>query len=254
MCPFQFLDWKHSGARGTRQSPDGHDAITTPFQSFKQNSLLRIGDVTIDEHGATSGVFRFVIAGQEALRWRQTALEYDLDDVKKQFDRWLDSMVPQGVEAHLDHFRGLDDPDASLVAVVKTDGTLGSATSKRLLLPGFFFETRGSHPFVDRQNRLEPVDMHFGEQVTDQVSYRTPPGLAVEGVPQDTQIIWQDRAVLVTKAVTAPGSVTIGRTFGRAFTVVDPKEYQDLRGFYQKVAAADQQQLVLIRTPAPKGN
>ncbi len=68
------------------------------------------------------------------------------------------------------------------------------------------------------------------------------------------KVIWQDRAVLVTKTVTSPGSVTIGRTFGRAFTVVDSKEYQELRGFYQKVAAADQQQLVLTRAPAEKGN
>jgi hypothetical protein len=40
----------------------------------------------------------------------------------------------------------------------------------------------------------------------------------------------------------------------RAFTLVKPEQYQDLRGFYQKVAAADQQQLVLTATPAGKGN
>jgi hypothetical protein len=48
--------------------------------------------------------------------------------------------------------------------------------------------------------------------------------------------------------------VTIGRTFGRFFTVAKPEEYQDLRSFYQKVAAADQQQLVLTSSPAAKGN
>jgi hypothetical protein len=41
----------------------------------------------------------------------------------------------------------------------------------------------------------------------------------------------------------------------RAFTLAKPLEYQDLRGFYQKVAAADQQQLVLTAAPqAGKGN
>ena len=38
------------------------------------------------------------------------------------------------------------------------------------------------------------------------------------------------------------------------FTFAKPEEYQDLRGFYQKIAAADQQQLVLTRTPVAKGN
>ena len=41
----------------------------------------------------------------------------------------------------------------------------------------------------------------------------------------------------------------------RGFTfALSQKEYQDLRGFYQKVAVANQAQLVLTRTPAPKGN
>jgi hypothetical protein len=96
--------------------------------------------------------------------------------------------------------------------------------------------------------------MHYGEVVTDQITYHTPANLTVEGSPQDTKIAWQDHAVLVTKAAAGPGNVTIGRTIGRAFTVIEPKEYQDLRGFYQKVAAADQQQLVLTLSPAPKGN
>jgi hypothetical protein len=255
MCPFQVLDWRHSGASGVRQSPNGHDAITTPFPNYKENTLIRVGDITVDEHGAISGAFRFIMTGQKALHWRQTALTNDLDEVKKQFDHMLESFVPAGIDAHIDHFLSLDNPDTNLMAVVNVSGTLGTATSKRLLLPGFFFETRGSHPFVDQEKRLEVVDMHFGEVVTDQVAYHIPPGLTVEGSPQDAQIAWKDHAVLVTKTVTESGTVTVGRTFGRAFTVIEPTEYQDLRAFYQKVATSDQSQLVLTTAaPTAKGN
>jgi hypothetical protein len=78
--------------------------------------------------------------------------------------------------------------------------------------------------------------------------------LAVEGAPQDTNIPWEGHAVFVTKAVSAPSQITIARSFTRAFTFVKPDEYQDLRGFYRKVAAADQQQLVLTKSATPKGN
>ena len=254
MCPFRTISWKNSGASGTRQSPDGHDAITTPFQNYKSNTLTRIGDFSVDEHGLATGAVRSIMTGQEALHWRQMALMNDLDEVKKQFDRYMEPIVPDRVQAHLDHFNGLDNPDVNLEAVIKVQGVLGTETSRRLILPGFFFQTRGHQPFIDQEKRIEPVDMHFGEQVTDQVTYHMPAGLAVEGSPQDTKIAWQDRAVLVTKTLAVPGTVTIGRTFGRAFTVIQPNEYQDLRGFYQKVAAADQQQLVLTATPAAKGN
>jgi len=254
MCPFRTLSWKHSGASGARQSPDGHDAITTPYQNYKSNAVIRVGDLTIDEHGSASGTFRFVITGQQALHWRQTSLENDSDEVKKQFDRTLESIMPDGVEAHIDHFLSIDNPDVNLMAVINVKGMLGTSTSRRLLLPGSFFQNRGTQPFILQEKRMVAVDMHYGEEITDQITYHTPPALTVEAAPQDTQVAWQDHAVLVTKTAVAPGNVTLGRTFGRAFTVVDPKEYQDLRAFYQKVAAADQQQLVLTSAPSPKGN
>ena len=169
-------------------------------------------------------------------------------------------MVPDGVEAHIDHFLALDDPESNLVAVIKAHGAIGSATSKRLILPGLFFETRGSHPFVDQEKRLEPVDMHYGEQVSDQVVYHLPAGLSVESAPQDAKIPWEGHAVFIVKSKAEPGQITVARTLARAFTFAKPEEYQSLRDFYQKVAAADQQQLVLANapvattTPAAKGN
>jgi hypothetical protein len=201
-----------------------------------------------------TGVFRFVMTGQEAIYWRQQALLNDEDEVKKKFDQTLQGIVPEGVEAHIDHFLALDDPDVNLIANVKTQGVLGSATSKRLLLPGFFFEARAHRPFVDQEKRIEPVDMHYADRITDQVVYHLPAGVTVEGAPQDGKVPWGNNAVLNVKVVSEPGKVTIVRSLARGFTFLKPDEYQDLRGFYQKVAASDQQQLVLSVTPAQKGD
>jgi hypothetical protein len=253
MCPFGTLHWKHSDASGARQSGDNHNAGTTPQQPYTANALRRIGDITLGQHGDITGNIRFVMSGQEALRWRQTALENDLDEVKKQFDRWLESMLFDGVQAHIDHFLGLDDPDVNLLAMINVQGALGTATSKRLLLPGFFFETR-AHPFVAQQKRLEAVDMHYGDMVVDEVTYHLPAGFSVEGAPQDAKTSWPEHAILVSKSVAAPGQITVVRSLARAFTIAKPEEYQDLRGFYQKVAAADQQQIVLTSTSSGKGN
>jgi hypothetical protein len=254
MCPFQTVHWKHSGAGGVRQSADGRGAAESPLQAYTANTLMRTGDLTLDNQGNLDGSLRFVMTGQEALRWRQAALENDESEVKKQFDKWIAGMVPDGVEAHIDHFLALDDPDSNLVAVIKAHGAIGSATSKRLILPGIFFEARGSHPFVDQAKRLEPVDMHYGEQVSDQVVYHLPAGLAVESAPQATKIPWEGHAVLIIQSKAEPGQITVARMLARAFTFAKPEEYQSLRDFYQKVASADQQQLVLTTAPAVKGN
>jgi hypothetical protein len=254
MCPFQSLHWKHSNATGFLQGSDGKTPKNTPGQNYPDNNTTRRGDLTLDSQGGVQGTLRFAMIGQEALKWRQIALRNDEDEVKKQFDKWLETIVPDGVEAHIDHFSGLDNPDVNLVAFVNAKGTLGTATSKRLLLPGFFFETRGSHPFVNAENRQEPVDMHYSEEVEDEVVYHLPDGLKVEGAPQDGKISWPSKAILSTSTMPMRGKVTISRTMARAFTFVMKDQYQDLRGFYQKVAASDQQQLVLTTASTGTGN
>jgi hypothetical protein len=263
MCPFQTLHWKHSMSTGIRQGTGNSGFAVTAQLVYTDNKTIRAGDITLDENGAITGRLNFVMTGQEALYWRQTALRNDPDELKKQFDRQLESITPEGVEAHVDHFVGLDDSEASLMAAVDLHGSLGTATAKRLLLPAFFFETRSDdHPFVAQEKRTQPVDMHYPGQVLDKIAYHLPANLNVEGAPQDSRIAWEGHVVLNVKSVSAPGQITISRLLSRAFTTAKPEEYQDLRGFYQKVAAADQAQLVLSKSPAvpapappaPKGN
>ena len=254
MCPFGTLNWRHSYAGGIGQGAQEPSFTVTPAQQYAGNIVRRTGILTLDSKGAVTGQIQIAMTGQEALRWRQSALVNDLSEVKKQFDNELETIVPDGVQAHVDGFQALDDPNASLVAVVNINGTLGAATAKRLVIPGFFLETRGHIPFVNEEKRLEPVDMHYGERVTDQITYRYPAGVTVEGAPQDANISWPNHALFVTKSLTRASQFTIAQTLTRAFTVAKPEEYQDLRGFYQKVAAADQAQIVLDIAPAGHSN
>lgn len=254
MCTFGQVSWTHSNAGGMRQSTDGPGFLKTPGQLYTDNTLERSGDVTLDANGGMTGYFTFTMRGQEALRWRQYALQNDADGLKKHFDEWVGPMMPQGVEAHVDHFLGLDDPEANLMAIVKAKGTLGTALPKRLLLPGLFFESRGREPFVKDANRLEPVDMHYAEKTADTVVYHLPAGYTVEGAPQDANDLWKEHAQYILKSQTAAGQITVDRLLARAFDLTDAKEYEDLRGFYQKVAASDQSDVVLTLAPSGKGN
>lgn len=254
MCPFEMMNWRHTAASGIRQGPEGRTIYTSPLLPYTSNSLTRIGELTVDAHGAVNGSFRFVMTGQDALRWRQAELRNDSDEVKKSFDRWLQEMLPEGVQGHVDHMIGMNDPDANLIAFVNVQGVLGTATAKRLLMPGFFFETRSRQPFIEEAARVELVDMHYGENVTDQVLYHLPEGMSVEANPQDVKIPFSNMAVFANKTVVAPGRVTEARQMLRGFTFVKPEDYPSLRDFYQKINAADQQQLVLTASSSAKGN
>jgi hypothetical protein len=254
MCPFQLVNWRHSAATGISQGPQGEVFVTTPQQQPDVNSVTRVGDVYLDAGGAVTGTVAVVMTGQEALRWRQAALEASETALRKQFDDELGAVVPDGVEAHVDHFQDLDQPDKNLMAFVNLRGTIGTATSRRLLVPGYFFETQRHVPFVDEEKRIEPVDMHYGNRVSDHITYHLPQGITVEGAPKDTSLSWPGHLDFAAKTLTRPGQVTLAQTLTRAFTLAKPEEYQDLRGFYQKVAAADQAQLVLAIAPGGKSN
>ncbi|HEU5351453.1 MAG TPA: DUF3857 domain-containing protein [Terracidiphilus sp.] len=245
MCPFMGVSWKHSLATGIRQEDKGGDVATTPMQLYGGNKLVREGQITVDAQGDAKGELTFTMTGQDALRWREAAVLNDLTEVKKEFNDWVGAMVPQGMEASLEQFTGLDNEDVPLKATIAVHGMLGTPLGKRLMLPGEFFDTRGHRPFVGREKRQEPVDMHYGQEISSHVVYELPAGMSVEGAPKDEKIAWPGHAVMIARTSVGAGEVTLTRTMARAFTFVKAEEYQNLRSFYQQVAATDRAEIVV---------
>ena len=254
MCPFGLLHWKHTLASGLRLADKGAVIATTPPNTYTTAIVKRVGDIAIGADGSVKGTVSVAMIGPDALYWRQLAMENDPEEVKKQFNESLRGDVPDGVQTDFDRFAGLDDPNLNLIAVLKIGGNLGTATGKRAFLPGLFFESKAAHPFVAQDTRATPIDVHYASMNVDDVIYRLPPGFAVESAPQTADLTWPDRAMLRITTTAKQGSVEVKRSLAHNYTLLDAKEYNDLHGFYQKVAAADQQQVVLTRSIAPKGD
>jgi len=254
MCPFGSLDWKHTMATGFQLTDKSAEIITTPGLTYKGSTVQRLADLHVDEEGNLQGSVRFVMTGPSALHWRQLAIENDEEEVKKQFNESMNNELPEGVQADFDHFLALENYNAVLIAIVNVKGTIGSKTGKHFFLPGLFFESRAKHPFVAEDKRTIPIDVHFPESDQDEVTYHLPQGFSVESAPQDTNTVWPDHAQFKIHSSEDAGYVTVQRTLAYNFTLLDPKEYPNLHDFYLKVAAADQQQLVLTRASAAKGN
>ena len=85
----------------------------------------------------------------------------------------------------------------------------------------------------------------------DDAVFHLPAGYTVESAPQPVQLPWPDHAAMVVKTTPGAGTIEIKHIFARAFVLLDPKEYPALRDYYQKIAANDQQQLVLTAAGAP---
>jgi hypothetical protein len=254
MCPFGLLSWKHTLASGFKLTATGTVPVLTPAGTYKTAGMQRIATLDIDPEGNLKGAVRFILAGPNALHWRQLALENDQDEIKKQFNEFIRGQIPDGVEADFDHFLGLDDYNVNLIGSIKVTGNMGTATGKRFFLPGLFFESRATHPFVAQEKRATPIDVQYAKTMEDDVTYHLPAGFSLESAPESSDASWPNHAMLKISSKKAEDSVEVVRTLVYNFTLLDPKEYPNLHDFYQKVAAADQQQLVLTRSQAAKGN
>lgn len=252
LCPYGQLNWKHTLAGGLQQNIKG--PIFAPAGLSKDAITAHSADLTLDEHGAITGTVKILMSGPEALRWRQLSLTDDAIEVEKQFNESMKRLLPAGTQGELDHFQGMDTPATNLLAVVKVSGSLATPSGKRLLVPAFFFSTGAHKQFVDEPTRAIPVDLHYAEQIIDDVIYHLPAGFTIESAPQPTQLPWAGHAALVTKTTSAPGVIDIKHIYARAFILLDAKEYPALRDYYQKLATNDQQQLVLSPAPASSGN
>jgi hypothetical protein len=89
---------------------------------------------------------------------------------------------------------------------------------------------------------------------TDEVTYHLPAGYAVESAPKTSDVSWPGYGALRINSDAKDGAIDVTRVFARSFTWLDAGRYKDLHDFYLKVAAADQQQIVLSRAPTTQGN
>ncbi len=257
-CEFGKLHWKHTWVSGVRQTDGGTQIATTPGLTYVDNKTDRIAQLSLDPDGKLHGFIRLTMTGTEALYWRHVALSSDQDELKKEFDQYLQERVPSGVEVKTNHFVGLTDYKTMLMAQVDVSGTLGTSTGKRIILPAVFFEA-ATKPLFVHEKRENPVDLHYPYSVHDQFSVTLPPNLTAESVPKQTNIPFAPNGDYIAKFVVQDNTYAYGRLLRLANPFYKVDEYTSLRSFYQKMNTDDQEQVVLhpaavAAVTAPAGN
>lgn len=249
MAPFRTLKWSHAFATGIALSADGKttEVVNTPSQLPTENTTVRVGNLQVGEKGEVSGTLKIGMSGQRALELRQIAVRSGDEAAKEALSQMLAGKLPEGAQAKVDRIAGLDDPNRQLTAVVAVSGTVGKQVGDQWILPRVFFESRAANPFPETPVRNYPVDMRFPEQVQDQIGYVLPQGWKVAAAPADAKQNWDNNAVYQLRSKIEGATVTNARVLARGFTMLDTSVYPQLRDFYQKIVANDQQTLTLTK-------
>ena len=255
MCPFKQLHWKHTdtaGLRMTSGSPSLFSLHKLP-DAVATASIQRTASLVIAADGSIEGSISVNMTGAEALYWRQLGLQNDIDEVKRQFSESLREYLPERIHADFEQFVGLEETGDSLVAKLRVSGTFGALTGKYLVVPELLFNP-AKHPFLTGGKRTTQVDMHYPRIEQDSTTYTLPDGFTFDNNSATANAAWPEHATFSIEVAAAPTTVTVKRVLTYNFILVNPSDYDSLHDFYQKVAIADQAQLVLLRPASSKAN
>jgi Domain of Unknown Function with PDB structure (DUF3857)/Transglutaminase-like superfamily len=257
-CPYGHLAWKHAGASGIRQIDGGSSLAQAVGESYLFSRVQRVGDLTIDEHGAVSGILTMTYQGEPALKWRQDSLTGDATSLERQIRVSVEHLVPEGMEVKVASIDKLADYEQPLSVKLTVKGTLGSSTGKRILLPSDIFVSNAKATFP-HEKRDVPVYFSYPHMMQDAVRIKFPAGLSLESAPTAEKIPFEKFAIYDMLVSTTTNSITVRRNYTLGETLYLTKEYADLRSFYSKMETKDQESIVLTTAPAaqkpsPAGN
>jgi len=247
-CEYGELHWMHTQVLGIRQTDNGVAPLETPAASYTENETIRNADLQLGPDGSLKGTVRITMNGVEALRWRQAALRTDEQQTSSDFEKELQARVPAGVVVKMNHFIALTDSASALMAVADVSGSMGTVAGHRVVLPSSFFEA-GVKPIFAEAKRENPVDLRFPYVTEDKVSLKLAPGLSLETVPTAVAVPMQKLAYYKASYTSAGDNYSEQRIIALAASLYKKEEYPELRDFFQKASAQDQQQLVLKRSP-----
>jgi hypothetical protein len=251
MAPFGTLHWAHAGAGGVRlDAANKVETLITPLQKNTENSTFHVGSLNLTAQGNVSGTLKIAFIGQRAIELRQLGIKSGPEAVKEDVTKMIAAQVPAGIEAKVDHMAYLDDPNKQLLAVINVAGSFTKNSAGQLTVPRLLFEAQERNPFPADEVRELPIDMRYPAQEQEQITYVLPAGYTLKENSPDASLRWEENAAYQLRIKAAGNAVTAARSLARGFTLLEAKDYGQVRDFYQKVIEADRQQMVLKGNPS----
>ncbi len=255
-CPYGFVRWNHTEIDALKLDKKGGTFIKAPSMSYDKSVTTRNATMTLAEDGTLKGDIVLEFKGAEALEHRLDAVDRDDAGRKKDLEDEVAQWLPAGSVVKMSVAQGWEDSDAPLAARFNVEvPNYATNAGKRLLVPAFLFQLKQNQAFAHSQRKY-PVYFPYPFTDTDAVIMKVPAGFTLESVPQpeDAKLPYAryqnvsnfDGLQLVTQRQLA---------FNAIYLPVE--KYTELKAFFGKVQAGDEQQAVLHAggtTNAQKGN
>lgn len=251
-CPYGYLRWIRTSTQGIKLDKKGGVFVMAPAAPYDKATTRRNAEVALDGDGNLTGTITVKFEGGDALEHRLDELQADEAGKKKDLEEELQGWLPTGAVIKLTKSEGWETSDGPLTAIftVAMPGYASSA-GKRLLVPAYLFQARQLDAFkhVDRKF---PVYFPYAFGEVDKVNINMPAGYMLENAPQQQTArldyaAYQNVAQFDGKQLVTQRVLQVNGIFFRL------DQYPEVKTFFGKVQAGDEQQAVLTGGPNSGG-
>jgi hypothetical protein len=247
-CPYGILDWKYSAVGGLKLNNKGADFGETPFPTYKQSVLTRMADLSLDMNGTAHGKVVLVFKGISAMLKRQEGGKTDADGRKKILEDDLRAALPGNSDVSLTNSPDWETLESPFIAEFRVSFPFAVLSGKRLLIQQHLFQVGSKNRFPS-EKRVNPVYFYYPWQEADEVHVTVPAGVELESLAPDDEAKLPYAIYITRQKQESPGKLFSRRDLVIAESVVLPSQYTELKSFFDKVKAGDDQPALLKLGP-----
>ena len=244
-CPYGYVRWIRTSTQGIKLDKKGGVFVTVPFAAYDKATLRRNAEMALDTGGNLTGTITVTFEGGDALEHRLEELDNDDAGKKKDLEDELQGWLPTGATIKMTKAEGWETSDGPLTATFSVDMPgYASAAGKRFLLPAYLFQARQMDAFK-HTDRKYPVYFPYAFGEVDRVTIKLPNGFTLENSPQSqaARLVYagyQTLARLDGQQLVTQRTLQVNGIFFKL------ELYPEVKDFFGKVQAGDEQQAVLI--------
>jgi hypothetical protein len=250
-CAYGDLAATHSHVVGVSTEAKLVKIRSTPTVPVTASLTERRADLTLSPTGKVTGTIQIAWTRNAAFMLRGAGLVADAHAVETGIESSLQSMLPSGLEVHLDSLRGLADAEVPLIAKFSVSGKLGVATARRWIIPAQVFAST-TKPILSSETRTLPVRFPEAIEIRDQVVFHLPAQLSAEALPPAANLSIGNRTAYASGAAVSPKDphmLVSARTFVLKDIDYALEDYPALHKYFGQVATYDQNKISLLTAP-----
>jgi hypothetical protein len=242
-CPYGLIRWIRTSTSALKLDKNGGTFVTVSPAAQDKAVITRTVNASLSEDGSLKGDVTVEFKGGEALERRLSAFKTDeagrKKDMEDEFKNWLVS----GANVQMTSANGWEATDEPLVVQFSVEiPGYASAAGKRFLVPAYLFQAKHKDAFKPTQRKY-PVYFPYAFAEIDKISMKLPAGYSLENAPPIQQA---DLPYARYENFSQLAGTQLVTQRALLFNVIylDVGKYAELKEFFAKVQAGDEEQAV----------